>query len=187
MRPIIVFPEIPDEEKTPLVIHLLELMEQQANIIKLQSEQIQQLKDEIARLKKQNKKPKIKPSRLEDRKKPKKRRKCGTESGSEEREKTAQLTIHEEIPLDPENLPEGSVFKYSKPFTVQGLIVKSHNIRYQLRVYETPSGDLVSGKLPDELDGKHFSPELIRFILYQYHHCHVTQPLPVGTTRRDRC
>lgn len=30
---------------------------------------------------------------------------------------------------------------------------------------------------PAELNGKHFGIELVRFILYQYHHCHVTQPL----------
>jgi hypothetical protein len=31
--------------------------------------------------------------------------------------------------------------------------------------------------LPAFLNGKHFGPTVIRFILYQYFHCHVTQPL----------
>jgi hypothetical protein len=31
--------------------------------------------------------------------------------------------------------------------------------------------------LPERLNGKHYDPELIGFILYQYHHCGVTQPL----------
>jgi len=48
---------IPESEKTPLVIILLEIIQQQA-------EEIQHLKDEIARLKSQKPKPKIKPSNL---------------------------------------------------------------------------------------------------------------------------
>src|SRR5215210_7795534 len=30
---------------------------------------------------------------------------------------------------------------------------------------------------PDVLPGRHFGPVLITYILYQYHHNHVTQPL----------
>ncbi len=51
-------PEIPDEERTPLVVALLEA-------IALQQEQIQVLKDEIARLNGQHPRPKIRPSTLE--------------------------------------------------------------------------------------------------------------------------
>jgi hypothetical protein len=35
----------------------------------------------------------------------------------------------------------------------------------------------MSAQLPAHLNGKHFGAELIGFVLYQYHHCHVTQPL----------
>ena len=35
----------------------------------------------------------------------------------------------------------------------------------------------MSGQLPDGLNCGHFGNDLIRFILYQYHHQHVTQPL----------
>ncbi len=52
------FPKIPDEQITPLVAELLEL-------IQLQMEEIQFLRDEIARLKGQKPRPNIKPSRLE--------------------------------------------------------------------------------------------------------------------------
>jgi hypothetical protein len=44
-------------------------------------------------------------------------------------------------------------------------------------VYETPDGGYVSGKLPANLQDRHFGPALIRFVPYQYYHCHVTQPL----------
>jgi len=51
--------QIPDEDKTPLVVQLLE-------IIQMQSEEIQHLRDEIAILKGQKPKPNIKPSKLEE-------------------------------------------------------------------------------------------------------------------------
>jgi len=55
--------------------------------------------------------------------------------------------------------------------------MESHNICYKLKVYQTADGKYVSGTLPEYLNGGHFGPILIRFILYQYYHCLVTQPL----------
>ena len=54
---------------------------------------------------------------------------------------------------------------------------KTFNTCYRLAQYQAPDGSYVSGQLPDELNGRHFGNELISFILYQYHHQHVTQPL----------
>lgn len=33
------------------------------------------------------------------------------------------------------------------------------------------------GQLPAEISGQHFGPQLRSFVLYQYYHAHVTQPL----------
>ena len=55
-------PTIPEEEKSPLVIHLLAFIENQGAIIQKQAEQIQQLRDEVARLKNQPPRPDIKPN-----------------------------------------------------------------------------------------------------------------------------
>ncbi len=56
--------DVPDEDRgNPTVILLLEFLEQQAEEILLLKEQVQQIKDENARLKKQKPKPKIKSSR----------------------------------------------------------------------------------------------------------------------------
>ena len=170
-------PEIAENEKSPLVLQLLFVIEQQANIIEQLNQQVQQLKDEIARLKNQPPRPKIKPSRLGNKAGGKKKRRGKKRPGSNKRNKTAHLKIHETIPIPPENIPKGSEFKGYKPFVVQGLKIKSHNIKYLLETYETPDGEYICGKLPENLNGKHFSPELISFILYQHHHCGVTQPL----------
>jgi hypothetical protein len=177
MRVILKSPNIPEDEKSPIVVQLLELIEQQASIVQQQAEQIQLLKDEIARLKGHNPKPKIRPSSLEQKKKDKSKKADSKRAGSKKRKKTAQLQIHETIPVPLENIPDGAVFKGYNPFVVQGLKIKLHNTKYLLETYETADGKYICSKLPERLNGKHYDPELICFILYQHHHCGVTQPL----------
>jgi hypothetical protein len=170
-------PIISEDEKSPLVLQLFAFIEHQGVIIQQQAEQIQQLKDEIARLKNQPPRPDIKPSSLGKKKKGIAKKSKGKRPGSKKRHKTAKLEIHDTEPIEPEYIPDGSEFRYYKPFVVQDLKIEAHNIRYRLKVYETPDGRYIAGKLPDYLNGGHYGPTLIRFILYQYHHCHVTQPL----------
>jgi hypothetical protein len=170
-------PSIPEDDKNPLVSQLATFIEQQADIIEHQAEQIQQLKDEIARLKNQPPRPKIGPSSLEKKKKGKAKRRKSQRAGSKKRHKTAQLTIHQEQAVEPENIPDGSEFRYYRPFVVQDLKLEAHNTRYRLKVYQTPEGNYVVGKLPAFLNGGHYGPTVIGFALYQYYHCHVTQPL----------
>ena len=161
-------PEIPEEERTPLVVSLLEL-------IHLQQEQIQGLKDEIARLKGQKTKPKLRPSALG--KKGNKGTKKGKRPGSSKRNKLASLEIHEKIRIAPdEPIPEGSRSKGYETFTVQDLILKPHNTVYRLERWLTPDGRTLKGKLPEEVSS-HFGTTLTSFILYQHHHSGVTQPL----------
>lgn len=177
MKVNLIPPTIPEDDKTPLVVQLVAFIEQQGNIIQQQAEQIQQLKDEIARLKNQPPKPKIKPSSLEKQKKGKPKRSKAKRPGSKKRHKTAKLQIHKDEPIEPKQIPDGSEFRYYKPFVVQELKIQAYNTRYRLKVYQAPDGSYVCGKLPAYLNGGHYGPTLIRFALYQYYHCHVTQPL----------
>jgi hypothetical protein len=170
-------PEIPEKDRSPFVEQLLSLIEHQNIIIQQQAEQIQLLKDEIARLKKQPPRPTIKPSSLGKSKKRNSGASRNKRPGSKKRSKTAKLTIHKTTPIEPETIPVGSQFRYYKDFVVQDITIKPHNTRYRLKVYETPDGGYVSGKLPAALNGKHFGPTLTAFVLYQHYHCHVTQPL----------
>jgi hypothetical protein len=163
-------PAIPEKDQSPLVEQLLAFIEQQSIII-------QQLKDEIARLKNQPPRPTIKPSRLGKSKKHTSKSSRNKRPGSKKRSKTAQLEIHNTDPIEPDEIPTGSQFRYYKDFVVQDIVIHPCNTRFRLKVYETPDGGYVTGTLPAYLNGKHFGPTLIRFILYQYYHCHVTQPL----------
>jgi hypothetical protein len=170
MRPPIDKSKIPEKDINQTVLLLLEIVQEQADTI-------QKLMDEIARLKKQPPRPKIKPSQLENKDPENKKPKDGKRPGSNKRKKTAQLEIHETIPVPLENVPAGAEFKGYNPFVVQGLKIRLHNTKYLLETYETVDGKYICSTLPEKLNGKHFDPELICFILYQHHHCGVTQPL----------
>src|SRR6266542_2135515 len=167
-------PPISEQERTPVVVALLE-------IIQLQQERLQALADEIARMKGNKGKPEIKPSSLE--KDPSVQANPnpnpGQRPGSAKRSKTAELTIHETKVLKAPNVPPGSEFKGYESFTVQCLVFESHNILYQRERWQAPDGKSIVAPLPQEVEilGGHFGRSLIGFILYQYHHAHVTQPL----------
>ena len=163
-------PEIPEADDTPLVRQLIE-------IIRDQQRRIERLEDEIARLKGLKARPVIAPSRLETpakqppapgRKRP----------GSEKRSKTAQLTITETLVVPLDDKPPGATFKGYEDFVVQDLIIRPRVIRYRRERWLTPTGRTLIAPLPAEvIPGSHFGPDLICFILHQYHHQHVTQPL----------
>jgi hypothetical protein len=163
-------PDIPESECTPLVRQLLDINRQLQN-------RIQELEDEILRLKGLKTRPLIAPSPLET--PPRLPREPGQKRpGSAKRLKTAQLTITEEkiIPLaDP---PPGSIFKGYQDFVVQDLVIRPLVIRYRRERWQTPDGQNLVAVLPaDVRPDSHFGPTLICFIIHQYHHQHVTQPL----------
>ena len=174
-------PEIPEKERTPLVNEILETCSFQKEQLALKNEIIQALKDEIARLKGEKPKPDIKPSNLEkgsgnnngssnNSEKPKKR------PGSKKRKKNRHLKIHDTISISPVNIPEGSRFKGYDDYIVQDLVIKPYNIRFRMQRWQTPSGEYITGKLPEHIKG-HYNINLVRYILHQYYHADVTQPL----------
>jgi biopolymer transport protein ExbD len=144
MKGSIKLPEISDKDKSPLVEQLLTIIKQQSIIIQQQAEEIQNLKDEIARLKNQPPRPKIKPSSLGKKKSGKSGASRKKRPGSKKRSKTAKLMIHKTKPIEPENIPAGSEFRYYKDFVVQDIKIQPWNTRYRLKVYETPDGGFVA-------------------------------------------
>jgi len=151
-------------------------LQQQGQLMDELKEELQRLKDEIAHLKGHKSKPKIRPSALEkgDSEKPS----HGTpRPGSKKRQKTTTLEIHDTEYISVEEVPPGSRFKGYQEYTVQDIEIRPHNTRYLIERWETPDGSLLSGVLPVEVQGSHFGPTLVSYILYQYNQCHVTQPL----------
>lgn len=176
--PKIQMPTIAEPEKTPLVLQLVDIIEQQAVVIQQQAEENQLLKDEIARLKGEKPKPVIRPSTLEKDSDDDVKKKASSDRrpGSDKRSKTAEITIHQTITIPPANIPPGSQKKGYQTYTVIGICIKPHNICYNLERWETPDGKYIIGQLPPDVVG-HFSAELKRYILYQHYQCLVTQPL----------
>jgi Transposase IS66 family len=163
-------PEIPEAEATPLVRQLVE-------IVRGQQERLQQLEDEIARLKGLKARPVIAPSRLEapPRQPPAPGRR---RPGSDKRSKTALLTVTTEDVIRLIDKPPGSTFKGYEDFVVQDLVIEPRVTRYRRERWLTPDGRTLVAPLPPEvIPGSHFGPDLLCFILHQYHHQHVTQPL----------
>jgi hypothetical protein len=166
-------PHIPEEERTPVVTALLE-------IIQVLLEQNQELRDEIARLKGQKPRPKIKPSVLEEEYSDKEHKGSdGKRPGSGKRKKTKKLRIDKTVILPAPNVPPGSVRHGFEDFTVQGLVFEARNTLYRRERWLTPDGKYIVAPLPEHLmgPGSHFDATLHSFILYQYYHGHVTQPL----------
>src|SRR3954469_5111291 len=163
-------PDIPESECTPLVRQLLDVIRQLQN-------HIQQLDDEILRLKGLKTRPIIAPSPPET--PPRPPRDPGQKRpGSAKRHKTAQLTVTNEVIVPLVDRPPGSIFKGYEDFVVQDLILCPEVLRYRRERWQTPDGqNLVAGLPADVRPDSHFGPTLIGFIIHQYHHQHVTQPL----------
>jgi len=173
----ILLPDIPDAERTPLVRQLLDIIDlQQERILQLE-ERIKQLEDEIARLKGLKARPQIAPSTLETPPRPP-RDPNAKRPGSAKRSKTAELTITTKKVIRLVDKPLGSIFKGYEDFVVQDLVLQPQVVLYRRERWETPDGQYLVAPFPaDVLPGSHFGPNLICFILHQYHHQHVTQPL----------
>ncbi len=110
-------PKISDEDRTPLVDVLLELLA-------WQQIQIDRLEQEILKLKGETTKPKIKPSKMDD-----DPAKDGGENGDgsdaskknkgPKRSKTEHLKINATVDIQPDKIPEGSTFKGYRDVVIQ--------------------------------------------------------------------
>ena len=146
-----------------------------------QAETIRELRDEIAVLKGQKGRPVMKSSRMDKERGPDKDDSPGAKGRGKrlnagQPAKTARLSIHEERTMAAVDIPDGSRFLGHRAFTVQDLRIGPHNTRFLLERWATPDGRVLTAACPTELGGLHFGPGMRAFILYQHHHCHVTQP-----------
>jgi len=57
---------------------------------------------------------------------------------------------------------------------------------FQLACFIDANGKTIRAPLPPEYQTGHFGPQLIAFCLYQYHKCHVAQPLLLEAIREFR-
>lgn len=157
---------------------LLAVIRVQQDRLRELEDTVQHLRDEIAILKGLKPRPQIAPSRLEQPPPRLPLTEGQKRPGSQKRPKNAQLTITRELRLPFPNPPPGSVSRGYEEYTVQELVMRPEVTRYLRERIVTPDGQSLLAPLPaDVLPGQHFGPNFISYLLHQYHHNHVTQPL----------
>lgn len=102
--------------------------------------------------------------------------KPGQPKGKLRKKKKTVLQIHERPEIHPTNIPDGAKFKGFCLYTVQDIVFEPRNIQYHLARWQLPDGSYATGELPKDVHG-HYGPQLVAYILHQYHACRVTEPL----------
>jgi len=173
-------PEIRPEERTPLVEALLGIIRQLLDRVQQLEQVNQEWRDELAVLKGQKPRPKISPSILEKPEQPKDQTGEGRRRGKPTRPKTAELTIHQTAKLYPPPLPVGATLHGFESYVVQELHIENINTKYERARFDLPEGGSVLAPFPAgvlAVEGGHFGPKLITYILDQYPQAGVTEPL----------
>lgn len=169
LRKIKRLPPVVYSSQFPYMDDVLQVIDDQNYNLEQYRKYISYLEDKIAELQKRPKKPKVKPSTLDQKGKKKKKGKQKTTP--------KEVEVHKEVTLSIKGNKKGWRFKGYKKFLVQDLKVETCNTLYKRERWIDPDGNEVVAPLPKELENRHFGPQLVHWILYQYHHAHVTIPL----------
>ena len=158
-----------------LVEEQRKLIDKLSKQLRNQKERIEQLEAELRAKKKLKGKPKLSASLLNQPEE--KEIKSDKRAGSAKESKKSSFEIDEEITIQPNSIPENAKFNGYRNYDVQELIIKRHNIRFQLAEYITADGKTVVGELPTEYQRRHYGPGLVCYVMYQHYQCRVPQPL----------
>jgi Transposase IS66 family len=166
MRKLAPIPYFLNSERTPLVDQLLE-------ILKERDDYINDLEDELNRLKKLPPKPTLdKGKASKDTHKSE-----GKRPGSKKEKKTSSLEIHETHILKVDQKPVDAHFKGHRCFVIQDISIKQVNHLFKCERWQLADGSYLQAKLPIEYQGHHFGPQLRTYILHQIYTQGVTRGL----------
>lgn len=167
------------EELRAICRLLLNIAEESANTIKKLTEQVQELRDEVNRLKGEKGKPTFKTKKPpEDHSSENERSdKDKGKKDKKPKDKKYKITItrKEVCPINPSKLPQDAIFKGYQSVIVQDLIISTDNIEFQKEVYYSPSlGKNFTGALPSGYSGD-FGPNIKTLILSLHNASNMTQ------------
>lgn len=158
-----------------MLLNLVEELKRENDALR---EDVQQLRDEVNRLKGEQGKPKIKPDKKaggsdhsseKERRQPKKRRR---------RRKVNRIKIDREEKLEVEQsqLPEDAEFKGYASVTIQDLIIKTDNVRFLKEKFYSPSlHKTYLASLPVGYKGE-FGPGIRSLVITLYYAAEMTEP-----------
>ncbi len=168
-----------DNKTKETILSLLNIIEAQAKEINELRAQLQNLRDEINRLKGEQGKPDIKPN--------KKNKEHNDVSSEKERKKNKpwkkrkknqniKIDDTRKCRVDKDKLPDDAQFKGYKDVIVQGLKIESNNILFKKEIYYSPSlNKTYIADLPDDYDGG-FDSTIKSLIIILKNVCNVSEP-----------
>ena len=168
-----------NQQATPWVQSLLRFIEEQNRVIQGQTERIaalkttvQELRDEIAKLKNTPKRPKFRPSKAPPQDKNKNKSAPGTHKPPPN---AISKKSKEEVVVKATDIPEGSRFKGYADYSIQELTLTAKDVVYRLEIWQAPDGSIVKAALPAGVEGSHFGPDL-RALIHGLYASGMTQP-----------
>ena len=168
-------------------IGLLNKNEELTKELKGSKEEIQRLKDHIAKIEGRPKKPNFKASSsnkdsrgkiCEDGDQKNKSKKEKNDNSSVNREEKEPIDIHDTVKLTIPDVPDEWTFKGYKSFIVQDIKIQQHNTEYLRAYYIDKNGKYHYAELPEHVkENGHYGETLKSFVSYTYHSLRSTEGL----------
>ena len=155
----------------------LNIIETQHGVIMVQAEQIQELEDEINRLKGEKGRPQFKPNPPKP-EPPKADIEATPKKPWKKSSKTGKIKIDREetVHLDKTGLPDDLEFKGYEEKIIQNIVIQTDNVLYRVERWYSPStGMTYTAQLDESLQGTSFGPDLKALVSYLYYEHRVTE------------
>lgn len=157
-----------------LVEHFKKLLgayEEKVEEVDVLKQEVSDLKDRLKKLIGEQATPKFKPKKnnkdLHHQKPTKKDRKNKWKKKSKIDD--IKIDREERCLADKENLPTDAEYKGSHEITIQNIIIKTENVKFQIERWYSPSlGRYFEGKLPPGFQGSQFGPDLRSLVVMLY-------------------
>src|SRR5258708_21806658 len=167
---------IEDERVRQVVIELMNLVETLLERLVEKDEVIQEVRDEINRLKGEQGKPKITAKKKAPDLSSEKERRQSKPRNSHNKQDQIQIDREVVLKIDREHLPDDAVFKGYEDVVVQDLSICSDNVQFRKEIYYSPGQKRTYlAPLPAGYHGQ-FGPKVRAWVLAMYYAGQMSEP-----------